>query len=150
MTVKFKVKVNNFAMAGKYYNKAGLMSNVSTIVSADKWGQPTGKDENDLDGDDDINDPIIESQDAVEIEEEQSLKSIKYVKGELDDSWKGSPEVATTVPGGEVKYRLKIENGGTVAVRNGVLIDIFPAEGDQSVYKRRIIHKSVEANGPHT
>lgn len=137
VTVKFKVRVNNFAMAGKYYNKAGLMSNASTIISADKWGQPTGKDENDLDGDGDISDPIIESQDAVEIEEEQSLKSIKYVKGELDDSWKGSPEVATTVPGGEVKYRLKIENGGTVAVRNGVLIDIFPAEGDQSVLQTK-------------
>ncbi|WP_459502123.1 SpaA isopeptide-forming pilin-related protein [Bacillus sp. C1] len=133
ITVKFKVKVTNLAMAGKYYNKAGLMSNETTIKSGDGWTQPTGKDENDLDGDVDTNDPIIESQDAIEIEEEQSLKSIKYVKGELDDDWKDSPEVATTVPGGEVKYRLKIENGGTVAIRNGVLIDIFPAAGDQSV-----------------
>ncbi|MEI4622540.1 isopeptide-forming domain-containing fimbrial protein [Bacillus pfraonensis] len=137
ITVKFKVKVNNFAMAGKYYNKAGLMSNVSKIKSANEWQQKTLKDENDLDGDGDVTDPIIESEDAIEIEEEQSLKSIKYVKGELDKDWKGLPEVATTVPGGEVKYRLKIENGGTVAVRNGVLIDIFPAEGDQSVLQTK-------------
>lgn len=137
ITVKFKVKVNNFAMAGKYYNKAGLMSNVSKIKSANEWQQKTLKDENDLDGDGDVTDPIIESEDAIEIEEEQSLKSVKYVKGELDDSWKGSPEVATTVSGGEVKYRLKIENGGTVAVRNGILIDIFPVEGDQSVLQTK-------------
>jgi serine-aspartate repeat-containing protein C/D/E len=69
----------------------------------------------------------------VQVNEEVSLQSEMWVKGELDSDWSKYPNSGTTAPGGRVMYQLKIRNVGNVPTKNLTILNTFARVGDTSV-----------------
>jgi len=89
----------------------------------------------DYDGDGLISDLLCKDDNDVTftILEVPSLTSEKLVRGQLDTVFTKFPNSGKTVPGGDVEYKLNVENDGTVPMTNVVLIDILPFVGDMGV-----------------
>jgi len=58
------------------------------------------------------------------------LQSEKLVKGALDREFN---KAGTTTPGGQVTWRLKVQNVGNVQVENTQIVDVFSFVGDRGV-----------------
>jgi Domain of unknown function DUF11 len=58
-----------------------------------------------------------------------SLRTISYVKGDLDPTEVASPNVATISDGGHADFRVDVQNLGT-ALTNAVVYDVLPSVND--------------------
>lgn len=88
----------------------------------------------DLDGDGDFTELFCySSSPPIPIQNVSSLTSKKYVKGALDTTFLELPDVATTLPGDSVCWKLSIFNPGNLPLTELVIVDVFPYIGDVGV-----------------
>lgn len=88
-------------------------------------------DVNDLDGDGDRTDRLCTDSQSAAIAPIAQLASSKSVRATCDPAY--TTTSAGTLLGGELDYRLRVENVGTVPMEDFVLVDILPAVGDTGV-----------------
>ncbi|HET9208973.1 MAG TPA: SdrD B-like domain-containing protein, partial [Thermoanaerobaculia bacterium] len=85
----------------------------------------------DYDGDGDTAEILCKATGSVTVTRIANLKSEKTIQGTCDG---GSVTTsAGTLTGGALKYKLRVENKGTLPMQNFVLIDILPFVGDTGV-----------------
>jgi large repetitive protein len=85
----------------------------------------------DYDGDADLAETLCRESETIAVVGIAQLISAKTIEGTCDGG-----SVATsagTLTGGEIEYTLRVQNVGTVAMRNFVLVDILPFVGDTGV-----------------
>jgi large repetitive protein len=85
----------------------------------------------DVDGDANTAETLCTSTGTINVAPIAQLVSSKQVAGVCDGGFTGAS--AGTLIGGSVEYNLRVQNVGTVAMQNFVLIDILPFVGDTGV-----------------
>jgi|GEM_PF-1064705 len=140
--INVKAKIDKYTPPTTYTNIAGLTS-ASADYYNDYYFNPFVTDPNDYDGDGNVADSYIGSSATVTVNKVAELGSYKQVRGELDTEWKsgvlpancdfGDPcdELARTVEGGRVDYKLVVKNNSNFDVDNIVVADVLPRIGDQ-------------------
>lgn len=114
----------------------GSLSNDLTIDSdapglALRCSTPSQADALDYDEDADTAETLCRSTGTITVAGIAQLISSKTIQGTCDG---GSVSTsAGTLTGGAIEYRLRVQNVGTVAMQNFVLIDILPFVGDTGV-----------------
>ena len=114
----------------------GNLSNDFTLESdapglAQRCAGSSQADTLDYDGDGDTAETLCRGTDTVTVAGIAHLISGKTIQGTCDG---GSVSTsAGTLIGGAIEYRLRVQNDGTVAMQNFVLIDILPFVGDTGV-----------------
>ncbi|NEO99898.1 MAG: hypothetical protein F6K58_14700 [Symploca sp. SIO2E9] len=89
---------------------------------------------NDLDGDNNITEQICQSNPVeIEIKELAKLDAVKLSQGDLDSNFVEPPNIAQATAGGTIDYKASITNLGNVALKNLVIVDVFPTVGDSYV-----------------
>ncbi|MEO8460694.1 MAG: GEVED domain-containing protein, partial [Dokdonella sp.] len=84
----------------------------------------------DYDGDGNTAETLCAATGTITVAPIAQLVSNKQAEGVCDASF---TMASTTLPGGRLRYRLNVQNVGTVAMSNMVLIDILPTVGDTGV-----------------
>ncbi|MCG8455651.1 MAG: hypothetical protein MI919_05165, partial [Holophagales bacterium] len=128
MRFVFDTTVRDGATFGPLTNRFGMTSNDPGL------GQrcPTSTtDVNDLDGDTDRADILCTTGRSVDIAPIAQLVSEKTVLALCDNDFTNTS--AGTLIGGELQYRLRVRNAGTVPMEDFVIVDILPAVGDTGV-----------------
>ncbi|MEO1084535.1 MAG: SdrD B-like domain-containing protein, partial [Acidobacteriota bacterium] len=87
----------------------------------------------DLDGDGDNTDRLCVNNENVTIAAVAQLSSVKLVQGQCDGSLIPGLGTGTTVPGGAVDWRVRVQNIQTVPMEDFVIVDILPFVGDTGV-----------------
>ncbi|MDA8020243.1 MAG: hypothetical protein MPN21_22630, partial [Thermoanaerobaculia bacterium] len=113
----------------------GPLTNVFAMTSNDPGlGQrcaTSATDVNDLDGDSDRSDILCTGESSVDVAPIAQLVSGKTVLALCDTDFTDTSD--GTLIGGELQYRLRVQNAGTVPMESFVIVDILPALGDTGV-----------------
>lgn len=141
-TIRVKAKIDKYAPAKTYINQAGLTTNTDTYIN-DYYFDPLKTDTLDYDGDGISSDLYIGDSADVTVNRVAELGSYKRVRGELDSDWKKGTfpagcafnqpcdELANTVAGGRVDYKLTVKNNSNFDVDHIVIVDTLPRVGDE-------------------
>ncbi|MFC5699817.1 SdrD B-like domain-containing protein [Cohnella faecalis] len=138
--IRFKAKLKDYtaptADNHELENVAYLTTNnaLNPYIN-DYYFDPLIADADDLDGDGQFNDKMIDSKAYVKVNKVAQLDSVKQVRGELDNDWQVGDlaHLANTTEGGRVDYKLTVRNGSNIPVKNISVVDVLPRVGDQGV-----------------
>ncbi len=112
---KYSVNVINGTLVGNYTNEAVIIP------------------DSDIEVDDRTNASDYDDTAKVYVSLSGTMASTKYIKGEFDDDYKDGLN-SSTIGGGPANFRLEVDNSGTNApVNNIVLIDKLPSYDDTAV-----------------
>lgn len=141
-TIRVKAKIDEYTPPTTYTNNAGLTTNTDTYFN-DYYFDPLKTDSSDYDGDTLTNDTYIGDSADVTVNRVAELGSYKRVRGELDADWKDGTfpagcvfgqacdQLASTVAGGRVDYKLTVKNNSNFEVDHIVVVDSLPRIGDE-------------------
>ncbi len=87
----------------------------------------------DLDGDLDTADELCIDNENIAIAAVAQLSSTKLVQGQCDPGFIPGLGTGTSLPGGVVDWRVRVQNIQTVPMENFVIVDILPFVGDTGV-----------------
>jgi len=87
----------------------------------------------DLDGDGDTAETLCREGETINVAPIAQLISSKAAQSVCNASFVLPPATGESLPGGEILYRLRVQNVGTVPMQNFTLIDILPEIGDTGV-----------------
>ncbi|TLG77217.1 SdrD B-like domain-containing protein [Culicoidibacter larvae] len=134
----FRTLVANEAGYGTITNTAYASASNLTDPSVLNYNYQT--DVNDVNGNGSVDDYVVYADVQSTIEVATKITSEKLVRGELDKDpsnpnagFSKYPGVATTTPGGQIEYQLKVTNDSNIAVKDVVVMDILPKRGDIGV-----------------
>lgn len=133
LRVTYQAQVRPGTLAGELDNEAHLVQwQNPEINSSDCYDLVPDTD--DLDGDGNTTELICSSGPiTLIINATAVLESVKWVRGQLDETWTRTPNWGVTVPGGRADYRLIVTNVGNVPVTSLYMVDILPYVGDTGV-----------------
>jgi uncharacterized repeat protein (TIGR01451 family) len=121
--------IRNGAATGSLANTFNMDSDAPGL--GQRCSGSSASDTLDLDGDANTAETLCTSTGTINVAPIAQLVSSKQVEGVCDGGFTGTS--AGTLIGGGVEYRLRVQNVGTVAMQNFVLIDILPFVGDTGV-----------------
>ena len=85
----------------------------------------------------------------ITVHDNNVLNIYKYVKGPLNDDYLPAGQVASTYPGGDVDYKIRLYNGSTSPIKTARIIDILPFSGDSYALRNvdNVIGRSTDMPG---
>ncbi len=127
--INVSTTIRNGAPAGSLANDFTLESDAPGL--AQRCTGSSQADPLDYDGDGDTAETLCRATGTITVAPIAQLISSKTIRGTCDGGF-GSTSAGTLI-GGELEYRLRVQNVGTVPMQNFVLIDILPFVGDTGV-----------------
>ncbi|MDH6577631.1 SdrD B-like domain-containing protein [Kitasatospora sp. MAP5-34] len=127
--VLFDAQVAGSAKSGMLTNDIFVtVDNPSPPVTCFYFGTDTGvPDAFDLNGNGNTTEKLCKASSQVQIDAPAVLHAYKEVKGDKDA---GFGSTATTSPGGDISYRMTVQNDSPEAVTDFIAYDRLPAPGD--------------------
>ncbi len=127
--INISTSIRNGAVSGSLSNDFTLDSDAPSLGL--RCSGSSQADSLDLDSDADTAETLCRSTGTINVAPIAQLISSKTIQGTCDG---GSVSTsAGTLTGGALKYRLRVQNPGSVPMQNFVLIDILPFVGDTGV-----------------
>jgi uncharacterized repeat protein (TIGR01451 family) len=125
----------NFSTAVRSGAPSGNLSNDFTLEhDAPGLGQrcsgTSQADPLDLDGDGDTAETLCRATTSIAVAPIAQLESFKTTQSVCDAAFAAN---GSTLPGGQIRYRVAVQNVGTVPMRDVVLVDLLPRVGDTGV-----------------
>jgi uncharacterized repeat protein (TIGR01451 family) len=127
--INISTTIRNGAPSGNLSNDFTLDSDSPTL--SQRCSGSSQSDALDLDGDGNVAETLCRATGSITVAAIAQLISNKTIKGTCDGGAVSSS--AGTLTGGAIEYHLRVQNVGTVAMQNFVLIDILPFVGDTGV-----------------
>lgn len=127
--ININTTIRNGASAGNITNQFTL--GIQAPGLAQRCNGSSITDALDLDGDGNTAETLCAANGSATVAPIAQLVSAKTIKGTCDGGAVSSS--AGTLTGGAIEYHLHVQNPGTVAMQNFVLIDILPFVGDTGV-----------------
>lgn len=133
VTAHFDLQIDKATPKNLRFDVFGFTANDSLKVPKTSTPSITDtileKDIEDLNGNGDIDEDRIKSANLYILRGDHDLKTEKYVKGSLDKDW---TSYATTIPGGDIDYKIKLTNTSGL-ISSMTLIDVLPSVGDLGI-----------------
>lgn len=130
--MQFAAQVKDGTPAATYTNQTEVTEALLQSYTCSYWGNAV-QDQYDLDGDGDTTDTLCKATAGYTVASYAAARGIKWVKGELDDTWTQYPDRGLTNAAGAIDYRLVLTNQGNVALTGLIAYDILPYIGDTGV-----------------
>jgi len=138
--INLKAKIKMYTTPpGTYDNEAQITSNTEPYFN-DYYFNGFTIDTDNRSGDSDNTGNLITRKASFTVNETVKLSSVKQVRGELDDplimdGWRKGDQanLARTTEGGRVDYKLTVTNESNIPVKDIVIVDVLPNQGDTGV-----------------